>query len=156
MVLNVPLPKLRLFNLQLRLFYLEMPFGHDLNNRYPLYDGLWALFPYMDPAPFALFSHLSVRTGKEKYAADFNSIYTNHFIAQAVTSVRTEVVSVPTNAAPTKAVPISSVGPVPPAVAADSPAAAESPAQEDGDQTLLKISPLTTVTKLEYQRLATI
>ena len=95
-----------------------MPLGHDLaDSSYPLYNGLRALFPHTDPAPFALFPHLSVRTGKEKYAADFNRIYANHFIAQAATFVRTEVVSVPTNAAPTRAVPISSVGPVPPAVA---------------------------------------
>ena len=57
---------------------------------------------------------------------------------------------------PKNTVPISSVGPVPPAVAADSPAAAESPAPEDGDQSLLNFSPLTTVTSLEYQGLATI
>ena len=53
----------------------------------------------------------------------------------------------------------SSSGPVPPAVAADSTATAESPAPEypaDGDQTLLNIFPLATVATLEYPGLATI
>ena len=56
-------------------------------------------------------------------------------------------------------VQISSDGPVPPAVAADTNAAAEPLAPEfpaDGDQTLLNFSPLTPVTTLEYQGLATI
>ena len=51
-------------------------------------------------------------------------------------------------------VQISSDGPVPPAVAADTNAAAEPLALEfpaDGDQTLLNFSPLTTVTTLELQ-----
>ena len=91
------------------------------------------------------------------------------------TSVSTELASVPKHAAPTKAVPISSigpipvpkeaatllvqtssVGPVPPVTAADSPGAAEFPAPENGDQILLYLSPLTTVTLLEYHWLATI
>ena len=57
---------------------------------------------------------------------------------------------------PRKLCKISSVGPVPPAVAADSPGAAESPAPEDGDQILLIFSPLTTVTALDDQGLAPI
>ena len=88
-----------------------------------------------------------VRTGKEKSAV---TTYSNHFIAKI------EVVPAPKNTVSKKAVQFSSVGPVPPAVAADSPAAAESPAPEypaDGDQILLNFSPLTTVTTLEYQRL---
>ena len=54
--------------------------------------------------------------------------------------------------------PHFSVCPVPPAVEADSPAAAESPTAEypaDGDQTLLNFCPLTTAASLESQGLAT-
>ena len=68
--------------------------------------------------------------------------------------------SVPKEAVPTNLlVQIYSVGPIPPAVAAATNAAAEPSAQKylaDGDQTLLNFSPLTTVTTREYQGLATI
>ena len=94
-------------------------------------------------------SGVPVKTGKEKSAV---TTYLHHFIA----TMKIEVAPVPKNTVPMKAVQLSSVGPVPPAVAADSPAAAESPAQEDGDQILLNFSPHTTVTTLEYPGLATI
>ena len=113
-----------------------------------------------------------VNCGKSKSAVPTNP---NNFIAKAATYVRTEV-AVPKEAVPTNSlvqisfvgpvpvpkaathspVPISSVGPVPLAVAADSPGAAGTPAPENGDQILLYFSPLTTVTTLEYQGLATL
>ena len=55
--------------------------------------------------------------------------YSNNFIAKAAASVLTETVPVPKEAIPTNLlVQISSVGPVPPAVAAITHAAAEPPA----------------------------
>ena len=80
----------------------------------------------------------------------------NNFIAQAATTVCTEVAPVPQKAVPTNLLAqISSYGPVPPAVTADTNAAAELNHQRecpiDGDQTLLNFSPLTTVTTLELQ-----
>ena len=117
-------------------------------------------------------SDVPVNSEKSKSAVPTNP---NTFIAKAATYVRTEVAvpkeAVPTNslvqissvgpvpvpkAAPHSPVPLSSVGPVPLAVAADSPGAAGTPAPENGDQILLYFSPLTTVTTLEYQGLATL
>ena len=87
-------------------FYHDLDSCYSLDSRYSesIYNGRRALFPHMDPAPFALYPNKSVRT-KEECAAEFDRIYA---IVQAATSVRTKVVSVPKNAAPTKAVPISS------------------------------------------------
>ena len=143
------MPKLRLFSLKCLFF----PFS--LIN-----PGGQGYCP-----PYARFNHIAgtlvpidalVKTGNEASA-----VHTYHnFIAQAATSVRTEVVPVLQEAVPTNLlVQISSDGPVPPAVAADTNAAAEPLAPEfpaDGDQTLLNFSPLTPVTTLEYQGLATI
>ena len=104
---------------------------------------------------------VSVNIGKEKSAVP---TYPNNFIVKAATSVRTDgyicehrsgpCASVPKEAVLTNLlVQICSVGPVPPSIAAATNAAAEPSAQKylaDGDQTLLKFSPLTTVTTLEY------
>ena len=120
----------------------------------------------MDPESRSSFDRRYSLTKEE--CARVDRLWANHLIAQAAQSVRTKVVSMPkttdspaaaestSNAAPTKTVPICSVGPVPPAIAADSPGAADFPAPENGDQILLYLSPLTTVTPLEYQGLTTI